>query len=99
MSGDYEDAVARINEFKRNGGAVGQAHAHCKNNRIELERSDSAGCFYCCEIFASDLVEDWIDEGTTAECPKCSIDSVIGDASGFPVTDKAFLKAMNEAWF
>ncbi len=99
MNEGYKDAVGRINNFKANGEAVGQAHAHCKNNRLELERSDRVGCFYCCEVYASNLVEDWMDEATTAECPKCSIDSVIGDASGFPVTEKAFLKAMNEAWF
>ena len=99
MSEEFDEAIARINEFKANGGAVGRAHAHCKNNRAELGRSAEAGCFYCCDVYSSSDIEDWIDDAATALCPKCDIDSVLGDASGFPVTDKAFLKAMNEAWF
>lgn len=31
-------------------------------------------------------------------CPKCGIDSVIGDASGYTI-DKAFLSAMRKFWF
>jgi len=32
-------------------------------------------------------------------CPECGIDSVIGDASGFPIADEAFLKRMHSIWF
>ncbi len=38
------------------------------------------------------------DEPPTAECPFCHTDSVIGDASGFPIT-KDFLKKMKKRWF
>ena len=31
-------------------------------------------------------------------CPHCQIDSVIGSASGFPIS-KDFLTEMNEHWF
>jgi hypothetical protein len=31
-------------------------------------------------------------------CPKCGIDSVIGNRSGYPI-DKAFLEAMRSHWF
>lgn len=31
-------------------------------------------------------------------CPHCQIDSVIGDASGLPITNE-FLKQMHEKWF
>jgi hypothetical protein len=45
-------------------------------------------------------VESWLSEGDgTAICPICQIDSVIGDASGLPVEDRAFLKSMHELWF
>ncbi|MBV1689930.1 cytoplasmic protein [Novosphingobium sp. G106] len=99
MSDDFDQAISRINDFKKNGGPVGEAHAHCSENRDELGQSNEAGCFYCCRTYAPALVEEWIDDGATAMCPKCGIDSVIGSASGFPVTELAFLKAMNEAWF
>jgi acetone carboxylase gamma subunit len=36
--------------------------------------------------------------GTTALCPYCGIDSVIGDKSGFPIT-KEFLEKMYQHWF
>ncbi len=98
MSQSFEHATARIAELKESG-PVGQAHAHCSNNRDELARSVNAGCFYCCEIYEASVIDEWVDAETTAICPRCGIDSVIGDASGFLVTDKAFLKAMNEVWF
>jgi acetone carboxylase gamma subunit len=36
--------------------------------------------------------------GQTALCPECGIDSVIGDASGYPITE-AFLGKMKTFWF
>ncbi len=47
--------------------------------------------------FAPATITGWIG-GDTALCPSCRIDSVIGDAAGFPVT-KDFLRAMNRHWF
>jgi len=35
----------------------------------------------------------------TALCPHCGIDSVIGSASGYPVSEPQFLKAMHDHWF
>ncbi len=79
-----------------------RAHKNCIRHRDEILESDSCGCFYCSETFPPDRIVDWIDEpidgGQTALCPNCGIDSVIGSASGFPIT-KPFLNAMNEYWF
>lgn len=33
-----------------------------------------------------------------AMCPKCGIDSVIGDVSGFPI-EATFLAVMRDFWF
>lgn len=99
MNEEYDRALARVEEFKRTGGPVAEAHAHSSHHREGIEHSAAVGCFYCCETYAPSLIEEWIDEENTALCPKCGIDSVIGTASGFPVTDTAFLKAMNKAWF
>jgi len=50
-------------------------------------------------IFPPEQIDFWIDEYTgTAVCPHCRIDSVIGDASGYPITVD-FLKKMKEYWF
>jgi hypothetical protein len=80
-----------------------EAHKHGSHHREELLSSDQCGCFYCCAIYSPDDVKDWVDEdskdiGQTALCVHCGIDSVIGSASGFPIT-KAFLEAMHQHWF
>ncbi|MET3664018.1 hypothetical protein [Caulobacter sp. 1776] len=76
------------------------AHKHCARHQREVIESTLCGCFYCREIFLPAEIEDWLDdELPTALCPRCGIDSVIGDASGFPVADKAFLGVMNVYWF
>ncbi len=85
------------------------AHKHSSKHRNEVLGSIVCGCFYCLKIFIPDEISDWIDEDdiiessvsecSTALCPKCGIDSVIGDLSGYPINDADFLKAMNKYWF
>ena len=76
------------------------AHTHCSNHRVEVEASRVCGCFYCLQNYAPTDIENWVDDpGGTAICPQCSIDSVIGEASGYPVTKPEFLDAMHEFWF
>lgn len=75
-----------------------EAHKHSIRHRKEIQESESCGCFYCLEIFPPDEIVDWFDGGECAVCPRCGIDSVIGDRSGYPI-DKSFLKAMRSHWF
>jgi hypothetical protein len=74
------------------------AHRHSSLHRAELERSEICGCFYCMAIFPPSRITEWIDGGQTAICPECPVDSVIGSASGFPIT-KSFLERMHAHWF
>lgn len=79
------------------------AHKHSSHHREELIKSDVCGCFYCLEIYSPAEITDWVDEdengiGTCALCTKCGIDSVIGSASGYPIT-KDFLRKMHLHWF
>ena len=75
------------------------AHKHSIRHRREVEASERCGCFHCLAIFTPDAIESWLDEGDgTALCPKCSIDSVIGSASGYPIT-RDFLERMKAHWF
>ena len=91
---------------------LGAAHEHCVRNRDEIERSASCGCFHCISTFPpseiNDWIEDYVEEGpmrcrelrpVTATCPMCDVDSVLGDASGYPVVDAAFLRAMHMYYF
>ena len=76
------------------------AHKASFDNRAALEAEQKCGCFYCKKIFSSCDIEDWIDEGKsgTAQCPYCGIDSVIGESSGFEITED-FLHKMHLRWF
>ena len=79
------------------------AHKHSIFHKKEILESDICGCFYCKRIFLLTEIRGWCDKnnpkGSTALCPKCGIDSVLGSKSGYPVDDIIFLKEMNEYWF
>lgn len=85
--------------MKYSGDSLESAHGHSSVHRDELDRSRICGCFYCCKTFAPAEIDDWVDDGTTALCPNCGIDSVIGSASNHPVDDEMFLRAMHKRWF
>jgi len=77
------------------------AHDHSFLNEEALKVSTNAGCFSCGKVFPANIITRWCKErqgGRTAVCPHCSIDSVIADSSGLPLTP-AFLQAMEERWF
>jgi hypothetical protein len=79
------------------------AHQHCSFHLNEIVESTFCGCFYCLSIFKPAEIVEWTDEndarGKTALCPRCGIDSVIGDKAGFPIDDELFLKEMYHYWF
>jgi len=81
-----------------NGGDDGARTRDLCRDRAEVESSTLCGCFYCISIFAPAEIVEWIDDGKTAFCPHCEIDSVIGSASSFPLTAE-FLERMREHWF
>ena len=86
------------NEFMKQND-LQEAYKHSNNNKTEIMKSNTCGCFYCREIFIPKEIKNWIkDKELTAQCPYCLVDSVIGDASGIPIT-KAFLDEMHEKWF
>lgn len=86
-----------------------EAHRHAANHRAEIEASTQCGCFSCMQLFPPSEIIAWTGwddadldnletaEGTTALCPRCGSETVIGNGSGLPV-DLAFLGRMNEAW-
>src|SRR5579871_3864534 len=81
------------------------AHAHSSRHHDEILASNTCGCFYCLAIFPPSEITDWVQEDQdnilsqqTAHCPKCYIDSVIGSASGYPITTE-FLEKMHAEWF
>ena len=75
-----------------------RAHRFSSRNRNGLEKDSKCGCFYCLKIFNPIVIDEWWDHEDTAVCPYCGIDSVIGENSGFPITE-LFLKGMHAQWF
>lgn len=45
----------------------------------------------------------WMDEtspeGRTLACPMCIVDSILGDATGLPIHEHAFIEACSMDWF
>ncbi|MCQ2742179.1 MAG: sel1 repeat family protein [Bacilli bacterium] len=74
--------------------------AHSVDNEIEIVSSSECGCFFCRQRYSAREVLDWAndDRGTSAICPVCGIDAVIGDASGIEIS-KTLLKEMNLAFY
>jgi hypothetical protein len=74
------------------------AYKHSWANREEVQRSGRCGCFHCLELFQAAEVRGWTHNGTTALCPRCGTDAVIGDASGFTIEEQ-MLAQLREMWF
>ena len=80
-----------------------RAHDHSSAHRDEVLSSAQCGCLHCLATFPPSDIVEWIDDdeagiGQTATCPKCGIDSVLGDKAGFPVT-RDFMEKMQHHWF
>jgi len=76
-----------------------EAHAFSSNHKQALLKDGLCGCFYCIEIFDSRLITEWVkDTSGTAICPFCGIDSIIGQSSGYLITEE-FLSKMKQYWF
>ena len=92
-------------EFAFSENSLVAAHKHSIFNYDEIMASDKCGCFYCLRIFTPNKIDEWLKEisstnaksGYTVFCI-CGLDTVIGSASGFPIT-RVFLQDMHIRWF
>jgi hypothetical protein len=74
------------------------AKAHASRHRTALEASTGCACFFCFRRFATSDIKAWIDASTTALCPGCGVDAVLGDASVASLAD-GFLRKMHQHHF
>lgn len=73
-------------------------HALSSHNKERVESSEKCYCFYCISSMESSEISEYTDDGHTAKCPKCGIDSVIpGNVD--EAIDEKLLEEMNEYWF
>ena len=104
MANNSDDMTAdEIREKLREGMPkdIYDASLHTMNHKEETLRSQACGCYCCISIFKPQDIWEWITDAGDNEfamCPKCKIDAVIGDASGYPI-NKEFLLEMNKYWF
>lgn len=77
-----------------------RAHKASFKNEESILHSQRCGCFNCQATFpASEVIlMEEMDGQKTAWCPRCGIDAVLGDASGFPISEE-FLEEMRKTWF
>jgi hypothetical protein len=80
-----------------------RANTYSRYNREELENDKLCGCYYCCEIYDPAEIFEWCvedprGEEVTAICPRCEIDSVISESSGYPMTEH-YLEKMHKFAF
>lgn len=73
------------------------SHFSMKNKAL-LGISSKAGCYSCCKVFLANEIKEYTDDGETALCPYCSVDAVVGDASGYLVTEDN-LRIASKYWF
>ena len=87
-----------------NGKSYGQKfllnklHTYCANNKNLIAVSDQCYCFYCQKRMHRSEIKDYIDNGKTALCPHCTIDSILPDAIDEPLSDE-IVAQMHEYWF
>lgn len=63
-----------------------------------MEKTQRCGCFHCESFFSPKEVTEWVDNGSTALCPRCGIDAVLPEVPLFAL-DAALLKEMRQFWF
>lgn len=68
-------------------------HSHSFKNKETLRQKSVAGCFCCCKVFPTSAIKEYTDEGDTAICPNCGIDSVLDEVG------ENLLFQMNQRWF
>ena len=74
------------------------AKAKASKHRAELEASSRCACFFCFRSFATADIKAWIDADTTALCPGCGVDAVLGNNTTHPISD-GFLRKMHQHYF
>lgn len=76
-----------------------EKHKHCSNNKQEIEKSSTCGCFCCGEIFDSKDIKNWVKGNEqTAICSYCYVNAILGDASGINISNNLLVK-MHNKWF
>jgi hypothetical protein len=72
-------------------------YEHSRLNRQFMTPGVVCRCFYCLRTFSSEQIGRWVDDGNTALCPHCGIDSVLS-SSADPLSD-SLIQQLHTAYF
>jgi hypothetical protein len=81
-----------------NNNLVKEAVIHSMKNKRSIEESETCGCYHCLSVFSKHDITEWTDNGETAICPKCKVDSVLAQTYGVPL-DIEHLQILQTHWF
>lgn len=81
-----------------NNQTVREAPIHAMKNKTHVKNSLTCGCYSCMSVFQTSEIVEWTDDGKTAICPKCKVDSVLPQSCGIPL-DTQSLQTINSHWF
>ena len=73
-------------------------HTYSSHNRNLVLMANRCCCFCCQRSMDSREIQHYTNNGQTALCPKCGIDSIIPDSVGESI-DQATIAEMHEYWF
>jgi hypothetical protein len=94
-------------------GEIEEAWSHARQNVREVQASTLCVCIQCQTYFPPSRIVEWLNpagehtfrpgplptsDKADAFCPNCGMDFVIGDASGLPIQNPAFMRALNSTW-
>jgi hypothetical protein len=77
---------------------IDEASKYSICNMAALKNATLAGCYRCISIFPTSEIQETTDDGRTAMCPKCGVDSVLADSPSFPINMENLTK-LNKRWF
>lgn len=95
--GNYKSKFKRTYSYEKET-QLERLHAYSAHNKSLIDISNKCYCFYCRSCMERSEMVDYIDDGQTAVCPKCGIDSIIPDSIEECV-DENMIAQMNEYWF
>lgn len=72
--------------------------AYSSHNKKYIDTADSCYCFHCKSSFKATDIVSYTDNGQTALCPKCHVDTIIPDSINHEVNE-SIIEEMNKYWF
>ena len=91
-------SVAATAAAARAAAPLVAAKAKASRHRGELEASTRCACFFCFRSFPPAEIKAWVDGESTALCPGCGVDAVLGNGAEHSISD-GFLRKMHQHYF